>query len=82
MPNMSPKKCPMPQQEPHIRAHNFYEVATGYTEEMAIEEACRCLTCKHMPCVSGCPVSIRIPDFISKIKEGDFEAAYRIISIA
>ena len=80
MPNMSPKKCPMPQQEPHIRAHNFYEVATGYTEEMAIEEACRCLTCKHMPCVSGCPVNIRIPDFINRIKEGDFEGAYQIIS--
>ena len=80
MANMSPKKNPMPTQEPHIRAKNFDEVACGYTEEMAIDEAMRCLNCKNMPCVSGCPVNIHIPEFISKIKEGDFEAAYQIIS--
>ena len=79
MANMSPKKNPMPTQEPHIRAKNFDEVACGYTEEMAIDEAMRCLNCKNMPCVSGCPVNIHIPEFISKIKEGDFEAAYQII---
>ncbi len=78
-PNMNPKKNPMPAQEPEVRAHNFFEVATGYTEEMAIDEALRCLSCKNMPCVSGCPVNIHIPEFISKIKEGDFEGAYQII---
>ena len=80
MANMSPKKNPMPTQEPSVRARNFNEVATGYTEEMAIDEALRCLSCKNMPCVSGCPVNIRIPEFISKVKEGDFEGAYKIIS--
>ncbi len=80
MPNMNQKKCPMPSQDPLVRAHNFNEVALGYTEEMAIEEANRCLNCKHMPCVSGCPVNVHIPAFIAKIKEGDFEAAYEIIS--
>ncbi len=80
MANMSLKKNPMPTQEPSVRAGNFYEVATGYTEEMAIDEALRCLSCKNMPCVSGCPVNIRIPEFISKVKEGDFEGAYKIIS--
>ena len=78
-PNMSLKKNPMPAQEPEVRAHNFFEVATGYTEEVAIDEALRCLGCKHMPCVSGCPVNIRIPEFIAKIKEGDFEGAYQVI---
>ena len=78
-PNMNPKKNPMPAQEPEVRAHNFYEVATGYTEETAIDEALRCLGCKHMPCVSGCPVNIHIPEFIGKIKEGDFEGAYQVI---
>ena len=63
MPNMSPKKAPMPTQEPNVRNKNFLEVATGYTEEVAIEEAQRCLNCKHKPCVSGCPVHISIPDF-------------------
>ncbi len=76
---MNPKKNPMPAQEPEVRAHNFFEVATGYTEEMAIDEALRCLTCKNMPCVAGCPVNIHIPEFIAKIKEGDFEGAYQII---
>ena len=80
MANMSPKKNPMPTQEPSVRARNFDEVALGYTEEMAIDEALRCLNCKNMPCVSGCPVNIHIPEFISKIKDGDFEGAYQIIS--
>ncbi len=78
-PNMSLTKNPMPAQEPEVRARNFFEVATGYTEEVAIDEALRCLGCKHMPCVSGCPVNIRIPEFIAKIKEGDFEGAYQVI---
>ena len=80
MPNMSLNKNPMPTQEPQVRAHNFSEVALGYTEETAIDEADRCLNCKNMPCVSGCPVNIHIPEFISKIKEGKFEEAYQIIS--
>ena len=80
MANMSLQKNPMPTQDPAVRAHNFSEVATGYTEEIAMDEAMRCLNCKNMPCVSGCPVNIHIPEFIAKIKEGDFEAAYQIIS--
>lgn len=79
MPNMSPKKNPMPTQDPQIRAHNFNEVAIGYTEEMALDEAMRCLNCKNMPCVSGCPVNIHIPEFIAKIRESDFEGAYQVI---
>lgn len=79
-PNMSLQKNPMPTQSPIERAHNFNEVALGYTEEAALSEALRCLGCKNMPCVSGCPVNVRIPDFIAKIKECDFEGAYRIIS--
>ncbi len=78
--NMSPTKNPMPTQDPKIRATNFDEVAIGYTEEMAIDEALRCLGCKTMPCSEGCPVNIRIPEFIAKIKECDFEGAYEIIS--
>ena len=78
--NMSLKKNPMPTQEAEVRAHNFNEVATGYTEEMAMDEAMRCLNCKNMPCVAGCPVKIHIPEFIEKIKEGDFEAAYQVIN--
>ena len=81
-PNMSLKKNEMPAQEANVRAHNFNEVALGYTEETAIDEANRCLNCKNMPCTEGCPVKIRIPDFISKIKEGDFEGAYQIITQA
>ena len=77
---MNPKKNPMPSQAPEIRAHNFDEVALGYDEATAIDEAMRCLNCKHMPCVSGCPVNIHIPEFIEKIKECDFEAAYQVIS--
>ena len=80
MPNMSPNKNPMPHQDPVVRAGNFQEVALGYTKEQAIDEAQRCLHCKNMPCVSGCPVQIHIPDFIAKVAEGDFEAAYQIIS--
>ena len=78
--NMSLTRNPMPNQDPLVRAHNFEEVALGYSEETAIDEANRCLNCKHMPCVDGCPVKIHIPEFISKIKEGDFEGAYQIIS--
>lgn len=78
--NMNPKKNEMPVQDPKVRACNFNEVALGYSEETAIDEAMRCLNCKHMPCVSGCPVNIHIPAFIEKVKEGDFEAAYQIIA--
>ena len=78
--NMSLTRNAMPTQDAQVRAHNFQEVALGYTEEMAIDEAMRCLNCKNMPCVNGCPVKIHIPEFISKIKEGDFEGAYQIIS--
>ena len=70
MPNMSPKKAPMPSQDPNVRNKNFLEVATGYTEEVAIEEAQRCLNCKHRPCVNGCPVHIAIPDFIKEVAQG------------
>ena len=80
MPNMSPVKNPMPSQEPEVRKRNFKEVAIGYTAEIAVDEANRCLSCKNMPCVSGCPVNIKIPEFIKKIKEGDFEGAYSVIS--
>ena len=80
MANMNPKRNEMPTQEATVRARNFDEVALGYSEEVAIAEANRCLNCKNMPCVDGCPVKIRIPEFITKIKEGDFEAAYQIIS--
>lgn len=78
--NMSPTRNAMPTQEAAVRAHNFNEVALGYSEETAINEAMRCLNCKNMPCVDGCPVKIHIPEFIAKIKEGDFEGAYQIIS--
>ncbi len=82
MANMTPKKHEMPSQAPDIRNKNFEEVALGYTAEAAIEEAKRCLNCKHKPCVGGCPVNIHIPAFIEKMAEGDFEGAYRIISEA
>ncbi len=74
--NMDLKKCPMPCQEPDVRNKNFYEVALGYTEEMAINEARRCLNCKNKPCKTKCPVGIDIPAFISKVAVGDFEGAY------
>ena len=70
----------MPEQKPEVRARNFKEVAEGYTPEMAVNEAMRCLKCRTKPCTKGCPVMIRIPDFVAKIAEGDFEAAYQIIS--
>lgn len=82
MADMSPKKNPMPVQDPLVRAHNFEEVALGYSEETAMKEAMRCLDCKNMPCVSGCPVNIHIPAFIAKVREGDFEGAYEIISMS
>ncbi len=78
--NMNMKKCPMPSQDPQVRNHNFDEVALGYTEQMALEEASRCLNCRNMPCVSGCPVGIAIPNFIQKVRIGEFEEAYRIIT--
>ena len=80
MPNMINTKTPMPEQEPNIRNKNFKEVALGYTEEMAINEAQRCLNCKNKPCVSGCPVNVRIPEFIEKVANGDFKSAYEIIT--
>ena len=75
MPNMCMTKLPMPEQDPKVRARNFEEVSYGYTEEMAVEEAQRCLNCKHMPCVSGCPVNVQIPKFISLIAQGKFADA-------
>ncbi|MBQ9780901.1 MAG: NADPH-dependent glutamate synthase [Clostridia bacterium] len=78
-PNMSPVKNEMPTQDPTVRARNFDEVALGYTEAQALDEATRCLNCKNAPCVTGCPVNIHIPEFIEKVREGDFEAAYQII---
>ncbi|MBQ8317257.1 MAG: NADPH-dependent glutamate synthase [Lachnospiraceae bacterium] len=80
MANMSPTKVPMPQQDPDIRNKNFDEVATGYTAEMAMEEASRCINCKNKPCMTGCPVNVPIPGFIEKVAAGDFEAAYEIIT--
>ena len=80
MPNMSLKKNEMPSQEPNVRNKNFKEVALGYTEEMAVNEAKRCLQCKNHPCRSGCPVEIDIPGFIKHVAEGDFEAAYNVIA--
>lgn len=77
---IQPKKHPMPVQDPQVRARNFEEVAIGYTAEVAVEEAKRCLNCKNKPCVEGCPVNISIPEFITKVKESDFEGAYDIIS--
>ena len=75
MPNMTMTKLPMPEQDPKVRARNFEEVSYGYTEEMAVEEAQRCLHCKHMPCVSGCPVNVQIPKFIQLIAEHKFADA-------
>ena len=80
MANMSLTKNPMPEQDPIVRTGNFDEVALGYTPEMAVDEAKRCLNCRNMPCRSGCPVSVRIPEFIAKVAEGDFDAAYEIIT--
>ena len=80
MPNMRLTKNPMPSQEPSVRNGNFLEVALGYTPEMAIDEAQRCLNCKHKPCVDGCPVNIDIPQFISLVAQGEFEKAYDVIA--
>jgi len=80
MANMTLTKTPMPEQDPKVRARNFKEVAIGYTAEMAIEEANRCLGCKKPACVEGCPVNVRIPEFIKKVQEGDFKAAYEVIT--
>ena len=80
MANMSLEKIKMPEQAPDVRNKNFEEVAMGYTAEMAMEEATRCLNCKHKPCVSGCPVNVRIPEFIAEVAKGDFMAAYKIIT--
>jgi len=77
--NMALKKTPMPEQEPEVRNRNFNEVALGYTKEMAVEEATRCLNCKHRPCISGCPVNVLIPDFITQIAQGNFGKAYEIL---
>ena len=82
MANMSLKKNEMPAQDPNVRNKNFNEVCLGYTEEQAIDEAKRCLNCKNMPCVGGCPVKVHIPEFIAKVAEGKFEEAYQIISIS
>ncbi len=78
--NMDPKKCPMPSQEPNVRNKNFEEVALGYTYEMAVNEAKRCLSCPKKPCQSGCPVGIDIPAFIGKVAEEDMEGAFKILS--
>ena len=79
--NIAKEKNPMPEQEPMIRNKNFLEVCEGYTEEMAIREAMRCLRCRKKPCMMvGCPVHNHIPDFIAKVAEGDFEAAYQVLA--
>ena len=77
---MSLTKVPMPEQDPNVRNKNFSEVALGYTAEMAMEEATRCLNCKNKPCVGGCPVNVPIPEFIEKVAAGDFEGAYEVIT--
>ena len=82
MANMQMNKTPMPEQEPQVRNHNFLEVAQGYTAEQAVNEAKRCIHCKNPACVSGCPVGIPIPDFLAKVAEEDFAAAYEILSNA
>ena len=79
---IEPKKNEMPVQDPGARAKNFNEVALGYSSEVAVNEAQRCLNCKNKPCIGGCPVNIDIPGFISRIKEGDFEGAYDVISLS
>lgn len=78
--NLSQKKVEMPVRDPKERARVFQEVATGYTPEMAMEEATRCLHCKAAPCVKGCPVGVQIPNFIQEIVKGDFAKAYQVIT--
>ncbi len=80
MANMCPEKTPVAEQDPKVRARNFKEVCLGYTAEEAMNEAKRCLNCKTKPCVSGCPVGVRIPEFVAKVAEGEFEEAYKIIT--
>ena len=80
MANMTLTKTPMPEQDPKVRARNFKEVALGYTEEMAKEEAGRCLNCKNPKCVNGCPVNVHIPEFIAKVAEGKFDEAFGVIT--
>ena len=80
MANMSLVKNPMPSQDPNVRNKNFDEVALGYTEEQALDEAQRCLNCKAKPCMTGCPVMVHIPEFIAEVAKGNFEEAYQIIS--
>ncbi len=80
MANMSLKKNEMPAQEPSVRNKNFNEVTLGYTAQQAIDEAKRCLNCKNMPCIQGCPVKIKIPAFIAEVAKGDFDKAYEIIT--
>ena len=80
MANMQATKTPMPEQDPNVRNKNFKEVTLGYTAEMAINEAKRCLQCKKPHCVEGCPVNIHIPEFIHEVAEGNFEKAYEIIT--
>ncbi len=80
MANMQSTKTPISEQDPKVRARNFKEVCEGYTSEESMNEASRCLNCKNKPCVSGCPVGVRIPDFIAKVKDGEFEQAYKIIT--
>ena len=80
MANMRNTKNPMPEQAPYVRNKNFLEVTTGYTPEMAIDEAQRCLNCKHKPCMQGCPVAVKIPEFIAMVAAGEFEAAYEKIT--
>lgn len=80
--NMRPDKNAMPCQDPDVRSKNFEEVALGYTEEMAIDEAKRCINCKNKPCVTGCPVNVHIPEFIAEVAKGNFEEAYQIIAIS
>lgn len=78
--NLDRKKNPMPEQDPNVRNKNFIEVSSGYTEEMAINEAMRCVNCREKPCMTGCPVMVRIPEFIAQVAIGEFEEAYKIIS--
>ena len=81
MANMSPTKNPIPEQDPNVRNKNFLEVALGYTEEQALDEAARCLNCKNHPCVDGCPVNVRIPEFIQKIVEKDYEGTVKFLTV-
>ena len=78
--NLQRDKNPMPEQDPNVRNKNFLEVTLGYTEQQAVNEAMRCVKCRKKPCMAGCPVMVKIPDFVAKVAEGEFEEAYQIIS--